>query len=266
MTARPWVSVLLALLLLTGCAAVPNKTAPPLAPLPTERALGVVFCADGAGGLGGTTTVLKHVVAEQGVALRIEMVEWSHGNGRFLADHFHQRNIQQRGRELARLVQVRRARFSDKRICFVGQSAGCAVVLEAAGALPAGSVDRMVLLAPSVSSRYDLRPALRACREGIDVFYSQNDWFVLGLGMVFSGTTDRRLPPVAGRVGFQRIVANPGDEALYARLRQHPWGPGVAWTGHRGGHYGADEPGHVRAYVLPLLNPTGRPPPRAAPD
>jgi hypothetical protein len=198
-------------------------------------------------------------VAERRVPLRIEMVDWSHGTGRFLADHLHQSNIQQRGQDLALEARRWRATFPDKRICFVGQSAGCAVVLVAAGALPADSVDRVVRLAPSVSARYDLRPALRASREGIDVFYSHKDRFVLGLGMLFSGTTDRRLPPVAGRVGFEPIVATPGDRALYARLHPHPWDPSVAWTGNTGGHYGADEPGHVRAYVLPLLAPGGRP-------
>ena len=127
--------------------------------------------------------------------------------------------------------------------------------------MPADSVDRVVLLAPSVSSRYDLRPALRATREGIDVFYSERDWFVLGLGMAFSGTTDGQLPPVAGRVGFRYTVANTSDEALYAKLRQHPWGHEVEQTGRTGGHYGSLEAAHVRARILPMLAPTDVPAP-----
>jgi hypothetical protein len=134
----------------------------------------------------------------------------------------------------------------------------------AAESLPPGGVERVVLLAPSVSTDYDLRPALARSRQGIDVFYSRRDWLVLGLGMTFSGTTDRRLGAAAGRVGFRPVITDPGDRALYARLRQHEWEPDVAWTGHTGGHYGADEPGHVRARIVPLLVP-GRgegPPPR----
>jgi hypothetical protein len=218
----------------------------------------VVFCADGAGGLGETTDTLAQVIAEDGAPLRVEKVEWSHGEGRFMLDHLDRRNLQTKGDALAREARQWQARYPGSRIYFVGQSAGCAVLLLAAEAMPADSLDRVVLLAPSVSSRYDLRPALRATREGIDVFYSERDWFVLGLGMALSGTTDGRLPPVAGRVGFRHVAANASDEALYARLRQHPWGLGEEQTGRTGGHYGALEDAHVRARILPMLAPTRR--------
>lgn len=255
MLPRRWMGVLLALPLYAGCAGVPGKTTLP-PPLPPERVTGVVFCADGAGGLGGTTGVLGQVVTESRLPLRVEMVDWSHGTGRFLADHLHWRNIKNQAQRLASQALAWRGRYPDKRIYFVGQSAGAAVVLEAAGELPRDSIERVVLLAPSVSSRYDLRPALASACQGIDVFYSKRDWFVLGLGMAFSGTTDRRLAPAAGQVGFRPRIAGTEDEALYARrLRQRAWEPSVSSTGHTGGHYGADEPGHMRAYVLPLLTP-----------
>jgi len=258
MLARRWAVLLL--ILPSGCVAGPDRPATSTSaarPAP-DRAAAVVFCADGAGGLGETTDTLAHVIAEEGVPLRVERVEWSHGAGRFLLDHLDRRNLQLKGEGLAREARQWQSRSPGGRICFVGQSAGCAVVLLAAEAMPADSVDRVVLLAPSVSSRYDLRPALRAAREGIDVFYSERDWFVLGLGMALSGTTDGHLPPVAGRVGFRHTVADAGDEALYARLRQHPWGPEAEQTGHTGGHYGALEAGHVRARILPMLAPDRR--------
>jgi pimeloyl-ACP methyl ester carboxylesterase len=257
MSARPCALLLLALPLYSGCAAPSTQSASAL--LPPECARGVVFCADGAGGLGGTTDVLAQVIAEERLPLRVQQVDWSHGQGRFLLDHLHWKNIERRSGCLAKEVQAWRSCHPGQRIYLVGQSAGSAVVLEAASALPPGSVERIVLLAPSVSACYDLRPALRCARQGIDVFYSDRDWFVLGLGMAFSGTTDRRLAPAAGRVGFCHIVTNPGDEALYERLRQHPWGPGVAWTGHTGGHYGADAPEHVRACILPLFRSEAAP-------
>jgi pimeloyl-ACP methyl ester carboxylesterase len=236
-----------------------GKSFQPLPQPPPERVAGVVFCADGSGGLGGTTHVLQHAVAEGRVPVRVEMVEWSHGTARFMADHLDWVNIERQGRALAAEARAWQARYPDKRIYFVGQSAGCAVVLVAAAALPADSLERVLLLAPSVSAGYDLRPGGASARQGIDAFYSRRDWFVLGLGMTFSGTTDRRLAPAAGRVGFRRIVTGPQDEALYRRLRQHPWDPSVSWTGNTGGHYGSDNPGHVRARILPLLTPPGQP-------
>ena len=45
----------------------------------------------------------------------------------------------------------------------------------------------------------------------------------------------------------------PPDAVLYGKLRQHPWDPVVAWSGHGGGHYGSNQAGFLRAYVLPLL-------------
>jgi pimeloyl-ACP methyl ester carboxylesterase len=261
MLARRSMSILLALPLYCGCAGVPVKTSGLQPQLPPEGVTGVVFCADGSGGMGGTTEVLQSLVAESCLPLRVEMVEWSHGPGRYLADHLDWRNIERQAEYLVRQTRSWQARYPDKRIYFVGQSAGAAVVLEAASGLPRDSIERVVLLAPSVSARYDLRPALCSASQGIDVFYSTRDWFVLGLGMALSGTTDRRLGAAAGRIGFRPVVEGPADEALYTRrLRQHAWEPSVSWTGHSGGHFGADNPCHLRAYVLPLLTP---PPPRS---
>jgi len=252
-----------AILLLTlpsGCAAGPDRPACASPPVPPNRAAGVVFCADGSGGFGNLVPSMKQVVADARAPLCVEEVGWSHGKRRFLADHLCWSHLKKEAQQFACRVQEWHRCHPDQRIYFVGHSAGCAVVLEAAALLPCGTVDHIVLLSPSVCSRYDLRPALRCCREEIDVFYSKNDWFILGLGMSLSGTTDRRLPPVAGRVGFSPMGSSPEDEALYARVRQYPWGPEVAWTGNTGGHYGSEEPAYLRALILPLLKPTAAPP------
>ena len=57
----------------------------------------------------------------------------------------------------------------------------------------------------------------------------------------------------AGRCGFEPLIATPADACLYRKLRQHPWHPAIAWTGNYGGHYGAYQPGFLKAYILPLL-------------
>ena len=143
-----------------------------------------------------------------------------------------------------------RARKPNQAIYLVGHSAGCAVVLVAMEGLPPGSVERVILLAPAVSADYDLRPALAGVRQTIDVFCSERDWAALRLGTGIIGTTDRHWTAPAGRVGFR--TPEPGSP-LYAKLRQHPWHPSVAWTGNRGGHYDSYKPAYLRAYVLPLL-------------
>ena len=125
--------------------------------------------------------------------------------------------------------------------------------MAAAEALPPDSVDRIVLLAPSVSADHDLRPALRCARYGVDVFCSRRDWFFLGICTGVFGTVEGRWQSAAGRVGFRPKVETPEDSALYAKLQQHPWHPAVQWTGNQGGHCGGHEVAYLRAYVLPLF-------------
>ena len=107
-----------------------------------------------------------------------------------LSDHLDYRNIVQQGERLACEVRTLKASRPDVPIYLVGHSAGSAVVLIAAESTPPGVIERVVLLAPSVSSCYDLRPALSRTR--IDAFSSRADWVILGLNMRLFGTTDRR--------------------------------------------------------------------------
>ncbi len=216
---------------------------------------GIVFAVDGAGGFESTSEALRQVAAEAALPLEVESFWWSHGCGRVLADQVDFGHAQDQGRRLAYRVAAVRQLRPDAEVYLVGHSAGTAVVLAAAESLPPQSIDRIILLAPSVSACYDLRPALRASRGGIDCFYSSRDIAYLGIGTALVGTADRRLCPAAGRVGFCPRTATTADAALYTGLHQHPWDPSLGWTGHKGGHYGAYQLDHLKLFVLPLLHP-----------
>lgn len=249
-------TTLLAILLLlpTGCAAIGQfgpKTVPP--PCNCACSNRVVFVADGVGDFEATTSAMYTASLEGKLPLCVEKVDWSHGYGRIVADQTDYANIREAGCRLAVRVASHRQAHPDSRVYLMGHSAGCAVVLAAAEALPPGSVERIVLLAPSVSSDYDLRPALRTVRRGIDVFYSERDQFALGFGTAVLGTADRKWTAPAGRVGFCPITETAADAALYQKLRQHPWDPSVKWTGNHGGHYATYQATYLRAYVLPLF-------------
>jgi pimeloyl-ACP methyl ester carboxylesterase len=239
--------------LLAGCSAVGYRTAASPALPPSQPPQGVVFVANGSGDFRTVSTNLSRVVAETGTPLQIETVAWSHGYGRYIADHTDHDNHLAEGARLAAQVAAYRQTCPGRKIYLVGHSAGCAVVLCAAERLPPGSVDRIILLAPSVCTEYDLRPALQAARGGIDAFTSEEDRVILGLGMRVVGTAERCCRTAAGQYGFTPVIECPADVALYRGLRQHPWDPVVAWSGNWGGHYGSNQPGYLRAYVLPLL-------------
>ena len=213
-----------------------------------------VFVADGSGDFRSTSNALCQAVNDTGAPLRIETFVWSHGYGRMLADHLDHCNHLEEGRRLAGVVAAFHQSCPDRAVYLVGHSSGCAVVLAAAEAAPPGSIERIVLLAPAVAHDYDLRPALRGSRQGINAFVSRRDIGALGAGMAIAGTADRRWAAPSGRVGFTPILSCPGDEALYAKLRTHPWDPVVEWTGNRGRHYGTIQPAYVRAYLIPLLS------------
>lgn len=212
----------------------------------------VVFCADGAGGFGGTSAALRENLGPAS-SVRVEEFDWSHGKGRMLADHVDYCNILEQGRRLACAAQAQKRAMPDVPVYLIAHSAGSAVVLVAAESVPPGVVDRVVLLAPAVSSTYDLCPALSHTR--IDAFISRSDWWILGVNTRLFGTTDRRWSTTSGRVGFRPVGTDPADLALYSRLRQHPWEPSMATNGNNGGHYGSYEGRYLRAYVLPLMPP-----------
>jgi pimeloyl-ACP methyl ester carboxylesterase len=220
---------------------------------PGQTPAGVVFVANGSGDFRTVSATLAQAIAETCTPLQVETFVWSHGWGRMVIDHVHHANHLEQGRRLAAEVAAYRRAYPQRRVYLIGHSAGSAVVLAAAEQLPPDSVDRIILLGPSVCVTYDLRPALRAVRCSIEAFYSSEDRLVLGLGMMIVGTAEGGCRRPAGRCGFTPVLSCPEDAALYRKLRQHPWDPVVEWTGNDGGHYGNNRADFVRAYVLPLL-------------
>jgi pimeloyl-ACP methyl ester carboxylesterase len=246
--ARLW----LLLPLLSGCTAVPARFE---SHAPPQAAQGFVLVANGAGGFQTAPRAIAAAVDQCRLPLHVCSFDWTHGRGRALADLLDVDHSRCEGRRLAVEVCQLRAARPDIPVFLVGYSAGAAVVLAAAEYLPPDSVERIVLLAPAVSSCYDLRRALLSARCGLDAFISDRDRFYLGLGTAVTGTADGRRDPPAGRVGFHLPVLFPGEEALAARLHQHPWDPCVRWTGNEGEHSGALRPAYLRVFVLPLLTP-----------
>jgi pimeloyl-ACP methyl ester carboxylesterase len=241
--------------LLPGCVTLTSGTRPDTA-APPSAATGLVFVVDGAGGFDVCSHTIRQTAAEDRMPLEVRVFRWTHGYCRVLADQIHSTHLRRAGRLLSDLVLACRKESPGRPIFLVGHSAGCGVVLAAAENLPPDTVERIVLLAPAVSSKKDLRTALASTCRGIDVFYSSRDWVCLGLGTLLAGTTDRCWTlEVAGKVGFRSILNGPEDEALYAKLRQYPWDSSLTWAGHKGGHYGSHQPGFLRAFVLPLLVP-----------
>ncbi len=250
MTRRWWLPLLVAVACTAcGCTSSAQRLPPPVAT--AQPVQGVVFVADGSGGLHRVADNLSIVLRDARIPVHVERVAWSHGQGTVLRDLYGDDNHRSHARCLASQVLAYRQAHPEQRIDLLGYSSGAAVVLAAAEDLPPDTVDRMILLSPAVASRRDLRPALRACREGIDSFYSERDGICLLLTAV--GTADGFANQIAGRVGFVPPADPRQDCLLYQRLRQHAWTCPAAWGGHNGSHYDAGRPEFLAAQVVPLL-------------
>lgn len=230
-------------------------------PVPNEISLRpaangpLVWVLDGAGDLRGCSTAMSQANTLVGNLVELVPFPWSHGYRRLLLDQTDLPHARTQGARLAAVIRERKALEPGRRVVIVAHSAGCAVALAAGETLPPGSIDRMILLAPSVSTGYDIRPAMEAAREGLDVFCSKKDWVALGLVTRVVGTTDRHWTRAAGRHGF--VVRDPvaAAEAEAGRLRQHFWSAELAWTGNSGGHHGMLTPAFLRTYLFPLVEP-----------
>lgn len=254
--------------LLPGCVTLHRAEHSAPSPVKTGRPpQALVIVVDGAGGFKGASRTIEQTVNQEGLPIQVETYPWSHGYLRVVADHMDEAHALEAGRRLSGEIMAHKGSHPDLPIFLAAHSAGSMVLLEATRTLPPECIERIILLSPAVSDIYDLRPALTAVRDSVDVYYSHLDWGFLGIATRFLGTTDRNLRPAAGRVGFQINANCPADAQLYSKLRQHPWHACVAWSGNPGGHYGAYQPGFLRAYVFPLIfNPdSGTPPPADSP-
>jgi pimeloyl-ACP methyl ester carboxylesterase len=223
----------------------------------------LLWVVDGAGDLRGCSNAFSRANMMAGNPVELSVFPWSHGYPRLLMDQIDMGHARARGAKLAAAIAERRAREPGRRVVLLAHSAGCAVALAAADVIPPDAIDRLILLAPSVSTGYDVRPALAAAREGMDVFCSKKDWVALGFVVKVVGTTDKFWSgAAAGRLGFKAKDPTVADMVAGGRLRQHFWTAEVAWTGHTGGHHGMHAPAFIHTYLFPLI---GVPAPASTP-
>jgi pimeloyl-ACP methyl ester carboxylesterase len=187
---------------------------------------------------------------------RVEVFEWTHGKCRLLRDLQDTRYFLERAEALADQVRDHLAREPGAPVYLVGHSAGAGLVLAAAERLPAGSLERIVLLSAAVAPDFNLVPALKATRREVVSFNSGGDVFCLGWGTSLFGTVDRVYCPAAGRDGF--VVPEHLDadrRLLYGRLVQVPWHWHRFFEMGAGTHHSSCTPPFLSRHVAPWLMP-----------
>ncbi len=222
-------------MLLVGCS---NRQTPPL----TDR---VTIFVPGVAGDGGWYDGLFRELSSDGP---VQVMTWGAPKAAFFANFSDEAIHDKAEKALAEKIEALPA--SVTRIDLVAHSAGCGVVL--GGVAKSGrAVDSIVLLAPSVSPAYDLRPALKRMRGRLNVFYSDQDVTFLKWRTSTFGTYDRTKTPAAGHLGFD--LASLDDDAQRQRIHQFACNPDWKKLGNDGDHFGPVAAGFIREVVLPLL-------------
>lgn len=215
----------------------------------------LLILIEGAGDFQAVAKVLEKSLNLLPPNTELQRFHWSHGYLRIVADQTDLPHISENGEKLASSIRIIQKRNPDAEINILAHSAGTSVALAGASLLNENSIERVILLAPSVSKDYPIIPAIAAVKDSVHVFYSHEDTFILGPILKFTKTADlRKCQNAAGRYGFTPATRNREEELLVAtKLKQYAWKPEDVSIGNNGGHYGAYGQPYMDKKVLPLL-------------
>ncbi len=211
----------------------------------------VILLVSGVSGDGFWYSGAARALAETRPGVHVERVAWGAPLPLFFLN-FNSRSIHDDAeRDLAARIRRIHERDPDARIDIVAHSAGCGVALGALEELDEVTrINRLILLAPSVSPAYDLAAAAVRARDGIDVFYGDRDQLFLNWRTRTFGTYDNVKTPAAGNLGFE---LSPAADDVRARIRQHPYEQAWESLGNDGGHFGWLARRFVEQEIVPLL-------------
>lgn len=188
----------------------------------------------------------------------VELHDWTAGALRLVYNLRAINHNQGEARKIAAKIVAYQNRYPGRPVHLVGYSGGAGVAVLTLEALPADRpVTDAILLAPTLASDYDLRPAISRTTGGIRNFYSPLDVPILMVLSTAFGTTEGRHTPAAGAVGFQTPgSSNTAERRDYEKhVPQESYNLGMLMDGHGGGHFGWANRTFVARHVAPLLAP-----------
>jgi len=231
---------------------------------------GYVYYCDGAGGGGlmNWSGGLRQGLVEGGYPGAGEIFVWNTGLGVVADQKAGVEYKRRKAREMAREVAVYTSKYPGAPVNLIGLSAGTTIVVFGLEEMPHDiRVENAVLCGASISSTYDLTPALQNLNGKLYVFTSEKD-SVLGFLVPMAGTADRASGevPSAGLRGFS-MPRPPSAEThkQYTKVVTIPWRPEFASLGYAGGHTDVLGSRFVAAHIAPrLVKRAGATPPELA--
>ena len=213
---------------------------------------GIVIVLPGIEGKSYLNKQIRDGLADGGVTTGILIRDWTLGKALALVSEMWEGRARDQAADLAQYIHGYRLLHPTAPVMLVAHSGGCAVAVFTLERLPVGAnVDAAVLLAPSLSTDYDLSAALRHVDGTVYSYYSNRDVALLGVGTFIFGTVDRSHSAAAGNKGFT-VPRQSAD--LYAhKLKQIPWDPEMVMAQNSGGHTDWANQLFVREYVAPKI-------------
>jgi pimeloyl-ACP methyl ester carboxylesterase len=196
----------------------------------------------------------------------IELYDWTDGVMRLVHNLRDIDRNQSEAHKIAAKIMVYQDRYPGRPVHLVGYSGGAGVAVLALEALPPDRrVTDAILLAPTLASDYDLRPAISHTTHGLRNFYSLLDVPILMVLSTAVGTTEGQHAAAAGAVGFQPPKdAGPEVQREYQlQVVQQSYNLDMLKDWHTGGHFGWANRTFIAHHVAPLLNPPAAPLPPA---
>ncbi len=212
---------------------------------------GVVLFIPGVSGDGAWYNDLKQGLRDGGMTLPIESVSWGMPPPLFAFNFSNPGVHDEAERKLATRIAAIRKQFPGTPLHILTHSAGGGVALGAMKRLPADiSIDRAVLLHPSVSPEYGLGPALAHVGFQCTAFCSDRDTTFLKWRTSTFGTYDGIKTPAAGHLGF---VVDGLSFSEAEKFRQIAYDPSFERLGNTGGHFGPTARRFAAEVIAPLL-------------
>jgi pimeloyl-ACP methyl ester carboxylesterase len=257
------IAVAMMAVLLAGCIGpVQMQRVAPVAPFGRNDTLIYVPGIGTGGGGGSSDAACMRGLRTGGYQGNEETFDWT-GRLEPVAALWAHRRHREQARHIADRIRTLRLEAPTASIILVGHSAGAGLVVLALEDLPPTTqVDGVVLLAPALSRTYNLTAALRHVRGRMDVFCSDRDTLVLGVGTFLFATVDGVHDEAAGLAGFVRPDWAAGGQ--YAKLHTHHFSRTRQSLGDDGGHFGCLNSNLAAALVAPLLPRSQMPPGNAA--
>ncbi len=239
--------------LLAGCVPDGGYVSPYVYDVRLDR--GLVIVLPGIEGRSPLNEAICDGLVDGGVRWAVDLVDWtSPVPMNYLVNLRDETRNRRRAEDIAHRIVRYRMAYPGRPVMLIGQSSGGGMAAWVAEALPADErIDGIVMLAASLSPGYRLDAALARCDRGIISFYSERDWFLLGVGTTISGTMDGEHTSSAGRVGFYPPTREPAATLYGRKLFQVAWQPAMAGTGNTGIHLTSGARAFVAQYVAPFV-------------